>query len=220
MSQTTITPPPPAPAVTVTPPAPTSSTATVWGAPVVSVLAYFVFLVAIGALLLPVTAFAQQAVTVVAASPKLDLTGIAVTVIAGVFGIATPVALLWIQSHIKDQAAAATLAAAVKNSLGAIQQAATAGVVVASPSVSLPASTPPGIVVGVQYALDHAGDEAKRLGITQEMIASKVNAAIGLANIDATVAAKVPGAPAVPAVIPSKGIAAPIAAPVVPAIPA
>jgi hypothetical protein len=164
--------------------------------------------------MLPIHAALAQAPVVFQTPPQLDLTGIATSVIAGIFGLLAVVVPLMIQSHLKDQAAAATLSAAAKNSLGAIQQAATSGIAVLAPKVNLPAGTPPGIVVGVQYMLDHAGDEAKRMGITQEMLASKVSAQLGLAQIAANTAAKVPG-PAVPVVPPVAVAAAPVA-PVVP----
>lgn len=162
----------------------------------------------------PAIAFAQ---TVVTPPPTIDLTGIATSVIAGIFGLLAIIIPLVINSHVKDQAAAVTLNNAVKNSLGAIQQAATTGIKTMAPSVNLPSSTPPDIVVGVQYALDHAGDEAKRLGITQDMIASKVSAQIGLAKISANVAGTAtPAVATPPAVMPVVAAGAPIA-PVVPA---
>lgn len=162
----------------------------------------------------PVAAFAD---TIVTPPPVIDLTGIATSVIAGIFGLLAIVVPILINAHVKDQAAAVTLNNAVKNSLGAIQQAATAGVNTLSPSVTLPSSTPAGIVVGVQYALDHAGDEAKRLGITQEMLASKVSAQIGLAKIQANVAGTTTAAVANP---PTPLAAAVAGAPVEPVVPA
>lgn len=165
--------------------------------------------IAVALVFAPAAAFAQA---VVAAPPAIDLTGIATSVIAGIFGLLAIIIPLVINSHVKDQAAAATLNNAVKNSLGAIQQAATTGIKAMAPSVNLPSSTPPDIVVGVQYALDHAGDEAKRLGITQDMLASKISAQIGLAKIQANVA----GTATSPAVMPV-GAAGGAIAPVVPA---
>ena len=62
------------------------------------------------------------------------------------------------------------------------------------------------MAAGVQYVLDNAGDEAARLGITQEKIASKIDAQIGLANIvtnQATAASAAPSpAPLDPVVSP------------------
>lgn len=112
----------------------------------------------------------------------VDLTGIAVSIIGGIFTIIGIVFTAWLQSHMKDQAAAVTLGNAVKNSLGAMQQAATKAVVVMNPQARIPGLSQQG-QVGLQYVLDHAGDEAKRLGITPDAIADKINAQVGLANI-------------------------------------
>jgi hypothetical protein len=123
---------------------------------------------------------------VVAAAPTLDLTGIAVACIAGLFGVLGPVALYMVQSHVKDVQAAAVLAAAVKNSLGAAQQALD-GVASVLPPVRVPAGIPPQLVVPLQYVLNHAGDEAGRLGITPQAIADKIVAQKGLVQIAAAV---------------------------------
>jgi len=116
-------------------------------------------------------------------APTIDLTGIAVAATGGFFSILGLVVAAWLQSHIKDQAAAVVVANAVKNSLGAMQQAATVGIKAADITVKLPAGTPPLMAVGVQYVLDHADEERKRLGITNELVLGKVNAAVGLAAI-------------------------------------
>ncbi len=137
----------------------------------------------------------------------VDLTGIAVSVVSGVFSILGIVALAWVQSHIKDQAAAATLSTAVTNSLGALQQAATSEIQTVHPQIpGVPASLAP----GVQFVLDHAGDEAARLGVTPVAIAQKVEAEIGLNNIATNLATTAADTPAV----------VPPLAPVVPMSPA
>jgi hypothetical protein len=138
----------------------------------------------------PAIAFAQTA----APEQTVTLTGIANTVIAGIFGILTPIALFWLQSHMKDQAAAATLGAAIKNSLGTMQQAATSAVSVYAPSVTIKGVSPE-MASGIQYVLDNAGTEAARLGITQESIAQKISAQIGLANIATNLATAASPAP-------------------------
>lgn len=114
---------------------------------------------------------------------QIDLTQILIAVIGGAFAIVNAVFVVWLQSNMKDKAAAATLATAVSNSLGAIQQAATTGVAFSKPTVALPAGVSPQVAIGVQYVLDHAGNEATRLGITPESIASKINAKLGLQTI-------------------------------------
>jgi hypothetical protein len=124
----------------------------------------------------------------------IDLTGIAVSAIAGIFGVVGPVFLYWLQSHMKDKQAADVLEAAVTNSLGAMQQAAEAGVESANPHI-LVAGVSPAIGVGVQYVMDHAGDEAGRFGITPASIADKINARVGLASIASNIATAASPAP-------------------------
>jgi hypothetical protein len=159
-------------------------------------------------------------------APFVDLTGIAVCVIGGIFSIVGTVFTVWLQGHMKDQAAAATVSAAVRNSLGAMQQAATVSIKAMDPRLPLPTSVPPDLAVGVQYVLDHAGDEAKRLGVTKELIASKVSAQIGLANIatnQATAASDAPSpAPLDPVALPPPVASIPVhivAAPLTPIAP-
>ena len=102
---------------------------------------------------------------------------------------------------------------AVQNALGAIQQAAVTGVTTLRPNVPLPAGTPPGVAIGVQYVLDHAGDEAKNVGITPAAIAGKIVSRIGLAQIQANVAAT-PALPAGAPVVPVPPVAVPAPAPI------
>jgi hypothetical protein len=127
----------------------------------------------------------------------VDLTGISCAVIAGVFSVLSVVLPLWISAHIKDQAAAATVATAIRNSLGALQQASTAAAQSIVPALPIK-GVPPAMVPGVQYVLDHAGDEVARLGITSGALASKISAQVGLANIQTNVAVAGSASPAVP----------------------
>lgn len=117
----------------------------------------------------------------------IDLTGVAVSVVGAFMSIAGTVFLAWLQSHMKDQAAAATIGAAVKNAVGAVEQAADAGIQTHPLLVKLPAGTPAPTAAGVQYVLDHAGPELERFtDITPAVIAAKVDAQLGLAKIAAT----------------------------------
>lgn len=127
-------------------------------------------------------------------STTIDLTGIATTAIAGIFSILAIVIPLMIQSHLKDAAAATALGNAVKNSLGAMQQAMQTGLVGWTPKVTIPDVTPQ-MAVGVQYVLDHAGPEAERFGITPYKIAEKISAQIGLGTITANLATAASPAP-------------------------
>jgi type II secretory pathway pseudopilin PulG len=113
----------------------------------------------------------------------IDLTELMLALVAGVFSILGPVAAYWFTQHIKDQQAADVVQNAVRNALGAMQQAAEAGIKATHPNIMLPPGTPPKLATGVQYVLDHAGGEADRLGIDTSAIADKINAQIGLKNI-------------------------------------
>ena len=116
-----------------------------------------------------------------------DLTGLATAVIAGVFSILAIVVPMLISAHMKDKQAAEVLGAAVRNSLGALQQASTAMVQESAPHVVL-RGVPESLAPGVAYVLLHAGDEAARFGITADAIASKVAAQVGLAAIATNIA--------------------------------
>lgn len=121
----------------------------------------------------------------------IDLTGIATSSIAGIFAVLGVVLPLLIASRVKNAAAASTLDAAVKNSLGAIEQAATLSVTTLKPSIAIP-GVDPGLASAVQYVIDHAGAEATAAMKTTAFtslpvyIADKVSAQIGLAKIAAT----------------------------------
>jgi len=135
----------------------------------------------------------------------IDLTGVIVAVIGGAFSIVGTVFLAWLQSHMKDQAAAATIGNAVKNSLGVIQQASTDAVGKWRPAVTIP-GVPSNLAVGVQYVLDNATQELARFtDITPQKIAGKIEAQIGLASI-ATAASPAPSPlPLDPVPVPPKG---------------
>jgi hypothetical protein len=125
----------------------------------------------------------------------IDLTGIAVSAIAGIFGVVGPVFLYWLQQHMKDQAAAIVIGKAVTNSLGAIQQAAEQGIRSANPHLMV-AGIPPSLAPGVQYVLDNAGPELARFTeITPDAIAAKISAQIGLKAIETNIATAASPAP-------------------------
>jgi hypothetical protein len=128
-------------------------------------------------------------ITVVPAPPlptppptvPLDLTNVALSLITGIFGILGIILPIVINARIKDKQAAATLAAAVANSLGAGEQALKGEVIAVGPKIALPAGVPASLLPNIQYVMDHAGDEAARFGITPVAIASKISAQLGLA---------------------------------------
>jgi hypothetical protein len=128
----------------------------------------------------------------------LDLTGVLVAIVGGFFSIATLIVGDWINTRMKDAAARTTLQTAVQNSLGAIQQAATLAITTGQPQITIP-GIPPNLAVGVQYVLDHAGDEVTRLGVTPELISSKISAQVGLGAIATNLAIAASAAPLIPA---------------------
>ena len=108
-----------------------------------------------------------------------DLTGVAVSVVGGIFSILGIVATAAINSRMKDTQAAKVLGDAIKNALGAIQEASVVEVNSLHPQLRI-AGVPDKLAVGVQYVLDHAGSEAARFDVTPTAIADKINAQLGL----------------------------------------
>jgi hypothetical protein len=131
---------------------------------------------------------------------SIDLSQIISALSTGVFAVLGFVITGLVNSHLKDASARTVVDAAIGNSLGALQQAATTSLTAFHPSVALPASIPPDLQAGVQYVLANAGPEAARFGITPEAIAAKIDARIGLAKIQAAKVAAVTG-PALPATV-------------------
>jgi hypothetical protein len=166
-------------------------------------------------LLLPSIARAADAGAVPAAA-AIDFTTILNTIVAGVFSVLGIWLTLFVQSHVKDQAAGVTVAAAVKNSLGALQQAAQAGIAQADPRLAIP-GVGPALASGVQYVLDHAGPEAARLGITPVAIADKISAQIGLSNIATNLAVSSSTSPLVAKPLDPVPAATPVPAVIIPA---
>jgi hypothetical protein len=130
----------------------------------------------------------------------IDFSAVAVAVIGGVFTVIQAYANAQINKLDTDKQSATVLEAAMKNSLGALQQA-TEGAAkgyIKPVTVQLPAQYA-GVAVAVQYVLDHAGDEAARFGLTPEAIAEKIIARIGVASIQSNIqSAAAPGPTTVP----------------------
>lgn len=125
-------------------------------------------------------------VTVNAPVPRFDFTPVAVSAVGGVFSILGIVLTTLINTRMKDKQAAETYGTAVRNALGAMQQFSEGVVSSLGPSlehVAIPGLSP-AYAVGVQYVLDHAGEEAARFGATPEVIADKITAQIGLRAIE------------------------------------
>ena len=169
-----------------------------------------IYLGAAGAVWIPVHAFAQTAVTTCGgvgqlpcAPPVIDFTAITIAVVGGVFAVIGAVATALVNKNVKDKQAADTLNTAITNSLGAVQNAVDTGLT-AHPLQKSVIGLSPAMAAGVQYTLDHAGDEAKRLDITPAAIADKIEARMGLAKIPVPptvpVVAPLPAPPVMPAV--------------------
>ncbi len=126
-----------------------------------------------------------------------DLTGVIVAIIGGIFSVVTLIVGAWMNARMKDTAARTTLETAVGNALGAIQQATTAAITTGKPQVTIP-GIKADLAPGVQYVLDHAGDEATRLGVTPSAIADKISARIGLGEIATNLAVASSPAPIIP----------------------
>ena len=118
----------------------------------------------------------------------IDFTQIIISLVGGVFSIASVALVGLINSRMKDKQAADVLSAAVTNSLGAMRQAAEGAVTAAAPKASLPGMSA-AMSLGVGYVLDHAGEEAKRFGIGPEAIADKINARLGNAKLASDIGA-------------------------------
>lgn len=147
------------------------------------------------ALLWSMAALAAPAGTPIAAT--VDATTIVVAIVGGIFSTIMAVALAIINAKIKDKQAAEVISAAVKNSLGALQKAATSEIQTLQPHIP---GVPPSLVPAVQYVLDQAPEAAARLGVDSTSIAQKVEAQIGLANIATNLA--ITANPATPEVVP------------------
>lgn len=123
---------------------------------------------------------------------SVDLTPVLVSVVGGLFSVAAIVIGAWATAfftrNIKDRQAAAVIEATVKNSLGKLQQAGTdlAAEEIKKYNPRLP--VPEALAPAVQYAVDHAGTEMQRLGITPEAVADKIVREIGLKNIESNLA--------------------------------
>ena len=163
-----------------------------------------------------------QAVVAVAPPQPVNFTAVAVSVVGTVFTVLGAIATAYINARMKDTKDAATMRAVVDNALGAMQQATVQGIQILNPQANIPGISPV-LAVGLQYALDHAGTEFNRAGITPAAVADKIKARMGLANIATNLAVASNSTPVVPSPISPVPVtqAAPAAAPVVaPPVPA
>lgn len=101
--------------------------------------------------------------------------------------IAGIIVISLINDKLKYMQDAEALEHAIEYSLGAIQQTQETAIDILQPHILIPAARA-NLIPGVQYVLDHAGAQVARRGLTHEMIADRINAAIGLRNIEANIA--------------------------------
>lgn len=118
----------------------------------------------------------------------IDWTQILLAVIAAMIPVVSAVVMAIVNKNVKDAQAAATIGAAVKNSLGVMQQAAE--------GVAQHGGTSSGMTSAVQYVQQQAKPELARFPeISADDIAKKISAQIGLQNIASNIrAAAAPGA--------------------------
>lgn len=138
----------------------------------------------------------------------VDLTPLALMVLAAVCGVIGRVGLAIIRAKVKNQEMRELLEVAFGNSLGKIQQASAQQIVSAA---ALHPMVDPRLAVGVQYVADHAGEALDHFGISEESVADKIEARIGVASIatnlaitaNATTAIAAPLAPVAPTPAPA-----------------
>ena len=118
----------------------------------------------------------------------IDYTPIVVEVCSGLLTITGIVATALVKKYVTDTAAATALNNAIGNSLGVVQNAEEIMLKSHPLQAQLPSSVSPAAAAGVQYVLDHAGDEAARFGITPTAIADKIDARMGLVKMQANIA--------------------------------
>lgn len=120
--------------------------------------------------------------TVVAVPTSITLAGIAVAAVVPITTILGSVAIALVNKYVKDAAAAKLIDGAIASSVGTIQQVAQGAIKTVDPSLAIPARYA-AYAPGVQYVVDHAGDELTRLGVTPEAVAERIEAKIGVLNI-------------------------------------
>jgi hypothetical protein len=131
----------------------------------------------------------------------IDYTTVAAQAAVFVLSLASTVFLAWLRSHMKDKQAAAVIGAAITNAIGSVEQATVAGLKSHPLQAQIPGITPAS-AAGVQYVLDNATVElARYTNITPTLIASKIDAKLGLAGVAANLAVANSNTPVVPAPI-------------------
>lgn len=123
-----------------------------------------------------------QAAPAPAASATVSFTSLLLSLAAAGIPIVGAVALALVNKYVKDASAAKLIDDAIASSVGTLQQVAQGSIKTVDPSLVFPAKFA-AYAPGIQYVVDHAGDALTRLGITPEMVAEKIEAKVGLANV-------------------------------------
>lgn len=160
-------------------------------------------IVAFGAIILAAVMFGNAVAAVAGAgdatstAASLNLTAVLNTLIGGAFTVIAAVAVAFVNSHVKDQQAAAAIDKAITDSLGALQQAGQGAVTALNPQLQVPVAYA-GLAPAIQHVLDNAGDYADRLGLTTTNIAQRIEAQLGILNIQHNLAVAANATPATP----------------------
>lgn len=132
--------------------------------------------------------------------------GIISTLILAVFSA-------WLAKHMSDKQAAAAVENALKNGLGAMQQAVQSGLSTHPLQVQMPHVSAP-MAAGVQYVINQVPGELKQLSISKDQVADKLDARLGNRNIDTNVATASSPAPTPQPLAPVPNPSQPAASPV------
>jgi hypothetical protein len=120
-----------------------------------------------------------------AVTTAVDLTQILLAVVTGVFTVLAAVVPIMIQKYVTDKKMADVLERGLQNSLGVLQQASEQEIRAAA--IKLP-HVPVAVAPAVQYMLDHANDARLHFGLTDQLIAEKIIARMGVKNIETNIA--------------------------------
>lgn len=127
----------------------------------------------------------------------IDLTGIAISFMAGFFGVLAVAVPSLVDRHMRRAQARDVLRHAIRSSIGALQQSGTMSGQLLAGGGDIP-GVPTKLQPAVRYVMENAGAEMDLLDLTPERIAHKVLAQIGLTQIATNQAIASSAAPIVP----------------------
>jgi hypothetical protein len=119
--------------------------------------------------------------TVVDFSPLINsLIGVIATGILAIFSA-------WLSGYLKDKQADAAIESALKNGLGAMQQAVQSGLSIHPLQVQMPWISA-AMGAGIQYVVNQVPSELLRRDMSKDQVAEKLDARLGVQNIATNVA--------------------------------